>query len=366
MHVKEIKDLYSRIIDDNPENEIDAIINELRAIPIIKEQLTHKENIPVEERIRLIKLLTRIIDSKIVRFDDNLANPRFTDYRRDYYRNIKRYKTSSQEELWQAVDNAGIISVADFHFAHEPRFFLLMTLRHLLQQNERVTLALEQILLSEQRLLDDYLSRRNNHNIFAMSAQAYSKDPLTFQLDRVIYEFLKDHRDRVRTIGTDTKSNLSDRDRHAAVLIAREKERNPEVPVVVFAGDLHFAPSHLPAEIRARTDATQVIIYQNIPMIYYSLLRQEIDPSTSVVRLNKNSFCVTSLSPLELAIAHLDYKNLAPEEVDIVDVSYHEKSIALLKITYLLNRIPLKEIVPFVKELYKGTRILKEVESEAA
>lgn len=366
MHFREIKDLFSRIIEANPENEIGAIVEELIPIPVVKEQLASEDEISLETRIKLMKLLTRLINNNVARFDNNIVNPRFTDYRDDYYRNIRGYNVSSQEELWQAINDAEIISVADFHFVHEPRFFLLMALRQLLQQNEKVTVALEPVLLAEQRLLDEYLSRRNHHNIFARSVQVYHNDPVAFQLDRVIYEFLKDHRDRIRTIGTDTKGSLSDRDRHAAVLIAREKERNPEVPVVVFAGDLHFAPSHLPAEITKRTDASQVVVYQNIPRIYYGLLKDGLVLDGDVVRCNKNSFCVTSLSPLELAIAHLDYKNLASEDVDTTDMSYHEKAIALLRITYALDRIPLKKIVPFVKELYQGTRILREVESEAA
>ncbi len=366
MQLSEVKDLFSRIIEANPENEIGAIIDELVTIPAVKEHLQSEDKISLEERIKLIRFLTKLIDEKTAKFDTVLENPRFTDYRDDYYRNIRAYKISSQESLWQAVDNAGIISVADFHFVHEPRFFLLMVLRHLLETNSRVTVCLEPVLLAEQRLLEDYLSRRNHHNRFARSAEVYSKDPVAFELDRVIYEFIKENHDRIRTIGTDTKGSLSDRDRHAAVLVAREKERNPEVPVVVFAGDLHFAPSHLPAEISRRTDASQVVIYQNIPKIYYDLLRRGLVSEGSVVRCSRNSFCVTSLSPLELAVAHLDYKNQTPEDIDSTNRSYHENAADILRVTKALTRVPLKRVVMYVKELYQGTRVLKEAERDAA
>ncbi|HWU45044.1 MAG TPA: hypothetical protein VN132_16440, partial [Bdellovibrio sp.] len=118
-------------------------------------------------------------------------------------------------------------------------------------------------------------------------------------------------------------TTLKSRDIFAGKKIAELVNLYPEALVFVIYGDLHLADSHIPQEIvqnLGRPFAKKILrLFQNSEKIYFQLLKQDIESSTDLVSLSRNTFCLMSVPPWVKWQNYLMYLEQAYDENLLVE-----------------------------------------------
>jgi hypothetical protein len=121
-----------------------------------------------------------------------------------------------------------------------------------------------------------------------------------------------------RVIGIDAAargpagSKLAGRDRFAARLIGRARERWPEAPVFVLVGELHVAPGHLPAQVRRSIDGPlrDVVVYQNCEAIWRDLEGHGLEHAVEVVRVRAHEYALMNTPPIVCQQSFLNWLDI--------------------------------------------------------
>jgi hypothetical protein len=228
-------------------------------------------------------------------------------YRQEYtdqFRNFER--CSHMQELLARLRHTDIVYNGDYHTMAQAQRIPLRILRRLVHTRPRITLALELVRIEHQQYLDQYMADDISETDF-LRAIAY-EETWGFPWGQYRELLLFARRNGLRVIGINTEPKegrwtLKKRDRAAAGVIAREILERPERLVYVFDGDLHIAPSHLPAAVDRALEEfgvkpRKVIIYQNSEHIYWELARHGLEQETDVVLLSEDRFCIMSTPPI--------------------------------------------------------------------
>ncbi len=95
------------------------------------------------------------------------------------------------------------------------------------------------------------------------------------------------------------------RDRHMAERILEMRRTSPEARVVVFVGESHLAPGHLPMLLRAAGERVFTIL-QNVDALYWQLTEGE-ERLPSPVSVADDVVCVFNATPLEKYESYREY-----------------------------------------------------------
>jgi len=95
------------------------------------------------------------------------------------------------------------------------------------------------------------------------------------------------------------------RDRHMAERILEMRRANPEARALVFVGESHLAPGHLPMLLRAAGERVFTIL-QNVDALYWQVAEDEgVYPAP--VSVGEGVACVFNASPLEKYESYQEY-----------------------------------------------------------
>jgi len=135
-----------------------------------------------------------------------------------------------------------------------------------------------------------------------------------------ILEFARQHEIPVLGIegrgGTRVRAradSLIRRDEHMAERIVEFLAEYPERPLLVLVGELHVAPPHLPACIRAAAKARglpaprHLVLYQNREEIHWNLVEQGRADAVDVVRIRKDEYCSVNTPPHIVQQSYLNW-----------------------------------------------------------
>ena len=107
--------------------------------------------------------------------------------------------------------------------------------------------------------------------------------------------------------------SLARRDQHMAEQIVEFLSEFPERPLLVLVGELHVAPPHLPARVRAVARArglsapSQLVLYQNREEIHWQLVEQGRADSVEVVRIRTDEYCSVNTPPHIVQQSYLNW-----------------------------------------------------------
>jgi hypothetical protein len=231
----------------------------------------------------------------------------YLTYLEEYNGQFAHYKRCSHmQELLESLRHADIVYNGDYHTMAQAQRIPLRILRRLVHIHPRITLAVEMVRMDHQQVLDLYLAGDIAETEFLAAIDYAETWGFPWEHYRDLLLFAREHGLRVIGINTQPQGGrwtLKMRDRAAARLIAKEILERPERLLYVFDGDLHIAPSHLPAAvdgILAESDIRprNVIIYQNNENIYWDLARHSLEQETDVVLISDNRFCIMSTPPI--------------------------------------------------------------------
>ncbi len=228
-------------------------------------------------------------------------------YLEDYNRAFRTYqRTATIDELIATVLEADIVYNGDYHTMAQSQRIPLRILREVVSRRPRITLAVEAVHIEHQAFLDAFISGEIREEDFLRSIDYDKNWGFPWDHYRDLFIFARQHGFRVLAINTESKGGrwvLKKRDRTAAQVIAREYLKRPDNLLYVVDGDLHVAPSHLPAmvgELLLPFDERPeiVILFQNNEEIYWSLARKRLEQETDVVLLRKGQYCIMSTPPI--------------------------------------------------------------------
>jgi hypothetical protein len=228
-------------------------------------------------------------------------------YLDEYNREFRHYERCSRmQELLESLRHAGIVYNGDYHTMPQAQRIPLRILRRLLHMRPAITLAVEAVRIEHQCHLDNFLAGRSSESEF-LEAIGYERTwGFPWEHYRDLFLFARERRLRVVGINSEPSRGrwrLKNRDRAAARVIAKEVLERPQRLVYVFDGDLHIAPTHLPAAVDAvladfGVEPRKVIIYQNNEHVYWDLARHNREQETDVVLMSRDKFCVMSTPPV--------------------------------------------------------------------
>ncbi len=252
---------------------------------------------------QLFRVQERLID-RIAAAD----SPAFRAYERSYRRHVPRVEDiSSLAQVMRDVGRADIVFVGDYRtlVASQRAFVELVT--RAAARGRPLALALEFVEGRLQPILDAYLRGRISEARF-LDRIGYPHR-YTFHLwpsYRPIFELAR--RLQLPVIGIDRRFASSDPpgllDEYAAGRIVRLAEEPDHPRVMVLVGQLHVAPTHLPAAVQrvAETEGTRplrtVVVYQNCEEVYWELARQGLASQVEAATLAPGQHCLVNASPV--------------------------------------------------------------------
>jgi hypothetical protein len=227
-------------------------------------------------------------------------SPALERYYREYLRDVRRSKSpSSYGELHDAMLDADITLVGDYHTLRQSQEVALGLLQRAVADPRPVTLALEMVRVEHQSHLDAYVQGALDEHGF-LQAIDYQR---TWNFEWGNYRPLFDtaRRAGIRVAGVNhSAGTLRERDARIAGTITELVRQSPERRILLLIGDLHLASNHLPAALDARLAGRaprRLVVYQNSDALYWDLARRGAESETQVLRLGADRFCVLEVPP---------------------------------------------------------------------
>ncbi len=225
-------------------------------------------------------------------------------YLREFNQAFRSYESLlDREQVQEAVNAAEIVMIGDYHsLPASQRFAASLLEQRAMSGNRPVVLGLETIFARDQHILDEWWRREIE--------ESELRQRVRFDLDwgydwAPFYELLLAARDNAEALyGLDcmpreSLRKIRARDRHAALKIAEIRQRHPEAVIFVLFGESHFAPHHLPKQLREQMpEAKTLTVLQNIDALYWRAAGERAD-KVEAVRVNDDVLCAFTATPLE-------------------------------------------------------------------
>jgi hypothetical protein len=284
-------------------------------------------------REELLQIQKRIFahNNEVIRSQALVRERGFDLYERRYKRHVKSYqRVSTQEELVEAILESDIIYLGDYHTNKQSQRTLLRILKWIVEKVPSLGIGLELVQRRHQKYLEAYLTGQLTEEAFLGKIQF--KKYWYFDLwenFKPIFDFSRFHRIPLFAIerSLEADATLEKRDRWSAEIIASVAERNPSLKLIVFVGDLHAAPEHLPREVARELKARgirkkELIIYQNSESIYWELAEDEVEEMVEIVKISDREFCVINTPPIVWQQSYLNWLEHEEGAIDYTDAKH--------------------------------------------
>lgn len=281
-------------------------------------------------REELLKIQKRIFlrNNDLIRSQAIVREKNFEKYEADYRRRVRDYeRVSSLEELVEAVLENDVIYLGDYHTNRQSQRTLLRLLKALKPKAPMLALGVELVQHKHQRHLDDYLAENISEEMFLKRIQ-FRKN-WYFDLwpnFKPIFDFAAFHRLPVHAIewSLGGRAPLEKRDEKTAGIICDLFKDEPDTKLIVFVGDLHVAPSHLPGRTQKKLRAAgmkknDLIIYQNSESIYWKLAQDNVENHVEIVQVSPREYCIINTPPIVWQQSYLNWLEQEGDEIDYED-----------------------------------------------
>ena len=284
----------------------------------------------------VIKLQRRIFERqrKLIESKEVHKTSGFARYRNEYRRAVSSYHSEAGfGSLCDAVATSKVTFVSDYHTLRLAQKTLLTLLTAVQQQVDNICICTEFINAQHQVDLNKYLDGRIKEKTFLRRIKYKEQWPYDIWPNfKPLFTLAKKRGYPVIAIDHDGSLPLRKRDDLAAKIIAQTAVRYPEALIVVSAGQMHMAPSHLPAKVdlafirKGLRSPDAVVIYQNAEEIYWQLA-QESKEEVEVVKIGPREYCINNTPPL---VQQLSYLHWIQFDEEIIEYTELERTVRLL------------------------------------
>jgi heme-binding uptake protein ChaN (Tiki superfamily) len=288
---------------------------------------------PLSPRQELLKIQKKIFakNDEIIRSQAMVRERGFDLYERRYKRHVRAYESpSSVGELIDAILKSDIVYIGDYHTNPQSQRTLLRLLKQIVEAVPNLGVGLELVQKRHQRHLDDYLAGRIAEETFLdrINLRKFWYFDL-WENFKPIFDFARFH--GLPLFGIEFSlagdATLVKRDSESARVIASAVAAHPEMKLLVFVGDLHIAPEHLPAQVERILQEkglkkNDLIVYQNSESIYWRLAENEIEDKVEIVKISPREFCVINTPPIVWQQTYLNWLEHEEGEIDYADAKH--------------------------------------------
>lgn len=252
---------------------------------------------------RILDFQKRLVSSYKRQLKESLElDPSLKEYLAKQKKYGLDYERASFEDLLDSMLKSEVIGLGDWHEYDEAERLLLEIMDKLKRENGQVDLGLEAFLIGE-----EVKGTQSKKDLKRKMLKSFQKEGQDYR--QLIREATKKG---VEVYGiSEEGKGLKERDQTAAKEISKRKGKQ-----LVFIGEAHLCPDHLPAAIQKEKEGVkQTLILHNLEKIYFGL---GLVDTPAIVRLNDSRkgverFCIINGPPLE-NLYSLVYLALEPEE----------------------------------------------------
>jgi hypothetical protein len=227
-------------------------------------------------------------------------------YFRDLERNLARRPVSADlNQIHQAVQDADIVYLAEFHALRSCQDFAAQLLNRMAQGPGRVALGVEFVYTHQQHVLDLRQAGRLDDGRFLQRIHYREEWGYPWQGYAALLDQARLLKVPVYALDVPPRGGyegLRARDEHAARRIAAMAAADPGAAILVLFGESHLARSHIPAAVRRRLRRTgrvrkAVTIFQDPDTPYWRLASSEAGPPPAA-SLGRDTWAVFHGTPL--------------------------------------------------------------------
>lgn len=268
------------------------------------------------------------------------SSPHFKRYEARYRFATRRFtRARTLAEVNREVCEADIVYVGDYHTLKVAQLGYLELVEAALASRRRVVLALELVEGRFQSTVDQFLKGEIKERTFLTRiGHPYKSSFDIWPNFSPIFKLAR--RKGLELVAIDSRStssrSLELRDRYAAARIAEAASSDDRPLVLVLMGQFHIAPSHLPAQVKARLNGVErrhLVVYQNAEGVYWQLAKAGLVDRTPAVEIRPGELCLVSTSPVECQQSFLDYveaeQHDAPLEKQTATATFHKLARAI-------------------------------------
>lgn len=285
---------------------------------------------PREELLMMQRQIFRL-NQKLIEDSISIREKGFEAYQKRYLKQVANYEAvSSLEELKEALRQADVIYMGDYHTNAQSQRGFLRILKMLIEENENLVIALELVHKNQQKVVEEYIGGKISLKTFLKKLNLKSRWYFDLWPNfQPIFDFAKYHQLKVYGIEAATygKASLQERDQATARLLCRIIQQHASSKVLVFTGDLHVAPAHLPKEVdvllkKNGLQKKKLILYQNSERIYWKLAEEGLEVKVEIVKLNEYSFCIQNTPPIIWQQSYINWLEHEEGEIDFADAKH--------------------------------------------
>ncbi|MFZ9596654.1 MAG: ChaN family lipoprotein [Bdellovibrionia bacterium] len=249
----------------------------------------------------------------------------------DFARLSPRLKSIAKTELVQAIQNAEVTFIADFHTFDQAQKTALRLIRSAVRAQENWVIGLELVPSQYQNELNRYQRGQLSTTEFLKAISYDQQWGFPWKNYAPIFQWARENQVPLialnrpeRLLRPSEEQDLHNRDQWAAGVITdlffQAKKRKEPLKMIVLYGELHVSSPHLPAELKVisksflKRSLSHVIIHQNDDQLFWKATRQEMDVQSQAVVLKKNIFCVLSSTPWAKLQSLINWAEAGPEE----------------------------------------------------
>jgi uncharacterized iron-regulated protein len=217
-------------------------------------------------------------------------------YKQDQlYYSERTFKPASNLELESSIINSQVIYIGDFHTFDQNQRSLHRIMRILLRNKKKFKLGLEMVHHQYQLYLDSYLTGHITELEFLESINYHESWRFPWNHYKIIFELLREF--NIDAIAMNSSGSLNQRDNFATEIITEHLLENPNMPILIFFGELHILPNKIPKKvvINTKKNIRQCVIHQNLDEVYWSMKQNETE--ASLVRFSRDEYCLITSAP---------------------------------------------------------------------
>ena len=250
--------------------------------------------------------------ARVERAIRSAVRPPRSRYLREFAAAFGRFeKRLSEEQVLQRAADADIVLIGDYHSLASCQELTASFLSRLATNHSRENvLGLEAVYSATQAVVDSWW--QGNLTIDELRARLrFARDwGYDWEPYRRLFSTARQHCAVVWGLDSEPRFDLRRvrmRDRHMAARVVALHEEHPAARVVVFVGESHLAPAHLPQLLRESLPGERVLtVLQNVDALYWQLADGEV-PHPEAVSLSEDAVCVFNASPLEKYESYREY-----------------------------------------------------------
>jgi len=224
-------------------------------------------------------------------------------YVREFVKAFETYeRVISRESLIAFCGEADTLLVSDFHALDACQFFVCELLEELSVAGRPLALLLEAIFTRDQHILDEWQAQSISddelrHRLRFETEWGYEWEPFLHTLKIARSLHIPIHGADCAPRGN--MRRIVERDIHAADTLARIRKKYPDALLLVFFGESHLAPNHLPQQARQKLGRECVrTVLQNVDALYFRSAGEAHERVTAL-RVNQDTAAVFNATPVE-------------------------------------------------------------------